>query len=543
MASRKYGVVYTPNRLAQFVAELLLDEMHLDKMQIKSILDPACGECALLNAVEKLAGNAIQYYGIDVDKDVLNGNYENKKIIINDSILPKNVRQNTEIYWRKRVNRIQAIIANPPWSSEKIYDRELLRKAGFSLINGQYDSYVLFIELAYKLLDEGGYFAFILPDSLFDSQNIFLREFLVKNTEIKVIARLGEKIFEEVNRATTVIVCKKTVPSFDSKTKCFRLSTEERKQYLGGEKNLMQSYFEGMHVVSQNRFANNEAFIFDIDTKENEEKLIEKIKKNSIKWQEHFIFGRGVEISKTGKIVFCQACGCAQGYKKKQLQSGKKICSLCGKEISITENVIESVVSKYKTTNSVQICVGEDVNRYRVNHSSYIKKDIPGINYKNMTLYQPPKILVRKTGLGIYAAVDYSGGMTSQTVYILKQKTKINIPLEYYLAMLNSRVVYYYYLKVYGENEWKSHPYLTKQIIFSLPISKYDGGMLDQEIITIARSLMVAYDYQLDIQLENKIFQKYQLSKEEIELIAEEINKLPDLSAINNMKFEVSDNV
>ena len=273
------------------------------------------------------------------------------------------------------------------------------------------------------------------------------------------------------------------------------------------------------------------------------EKLIEKIKKNSINWQEHFIFGRGVEISKTGKIVFCQACGCAQGYKKKQLQSGEKICSSCGKKISITESVIESVVSKYKTTNSVQICVGEDVNRYRVNHSSYIKKDIPGINYKNMTLYQPPKILVRKTGLGIYAAVDYSGGMTSQTVYILKQKTKINIPLEYYLAMLNSRVVYYYYLKVYGENEWKSHPYLTKQIIFSLPISKYDGGMLDQEIITIARSLMVAYDYQLDIQLENKIFQKYQLSKEEIELIAEEINKLPDLSAINNMKFEVSDNV
>lgn len=98
MASRKYGVVYTPNRLAQFVAELLLDEMHLDKMQIKSILDPACGECALLNAVEKLAGNAIQYYGIDVDKDVLNGNYENKKIIINDSILPKNVRQ-----WKRRL--------------------------------------------------------------------------------------------------------------------------------------------------------------------------------------------------------------------------------------------------------------------------------------------------------------------------------------------------------------------------------------------------------------------------------------------------------
>lgn len=108
-----------------------------------------------------------------------------------------------------KLPKIQAIIANPPWSSEKIYTRDELHQAGFSLTDGQYDSYVLFIELAYKLLQNNGYFAFIIPDSIFDAQNESLRRFLISNMQIKVIARLGEKLFENIFRATTVIICQK----------------------------------------------------------------------------------------------------------------------------------------------------------------------------------------------------------------------------------------------------------------------------------------------------------------------------------------------
>lgn len=138
---------------------------------------------------------------------------------------------------------------------EKIYSRDQLSNAGFDLIKGQYDSYVLFVELAYKILAEGGYFAFILPDSLFDSQNISLREFLVTNTEIKIIARLGEKIFNEVNRATTVIICKKAVPKDGCKTKCFRLTTDDRRAFLNGDNSLYYYYTKGFHEVSQRRFS------------------------------------------------------------------------------------------------------------------------------------------------------------------------------------------------------------------------------------------------------------------------------------------------
>lgn len=540
MVARKYGVVYTPDKLADFAAELLCSEIEESRFNGITVLDPACGECALLDSVKKIRGNEYSYIGIDVDKRAILSANREYTTINNDTILPKNVRKKTDEFWKAKLPTINAVIANPPWSSEKIYDRNTLRDAGFELVTGQYDSFVLFLELAYKLVCENGVFVFIIPDSIFDSQNENLRRFLTANTEIKVIARLGEKLFDEVNRATTIVVCKKTKPTDKSITKCFRLSTANRRKYLLTDIKLIDIYRENVHQVLQSRFFENPSCNFDIDTRREEEELLSKIKSSSIVWEDKFNFGRGVEISKTGKVVFCSKCGCAQGYKKSQLEIGEKNCVYCGEKIDVSENKIRSVISKYPRRNDNLIFVGENIKRYGIEGEYYIRMSIPGINYKDLKMYTPPKLLIRKTGLGIYASIDYTGSMTSQTVYILKLKDSgDSTPLEYYLALLNSRVVYYFYLKVYGENEWKSHPYLTKQIIYSLPIREYEQSEIDIEIINLAKELAKNYDYHKDLQLEKLICSKYELSDNEIELIYDEMNRLPDLGAVNNMKVEV----
>lgn len=537
MIKQKYGVVYTPKSLSDFVAELL--KRASSDEQIKVILDPASGECALLSAVKAVFGDEDEYIGIDVDKEAVHNTKDKFRIIHNDAIMPQNVKKKTADYWRDKLPVVDAVIANPPWSSEKIYERADLTSAGFSLVSGQYDSYVLFMELAFNILRDGGLMAFIIPDSLFDAQNENLRKFLLEKTQIKVIARLGEKIFEEVNRAATVIICKKAFPEANSETTCFRLSTEDRKEYLAGQGTLLTYFDRKKHTVYQRRFLSNSGYNFDIDTHSNEEALLDKITAKTVDWEQLFIFGRGVEISKAGKVVYCPHCNYAQGYKKKQLEAGKKTCTNCGGEISVTVQTVRNVVTQEPDENSVLIYVGENVRRYGVSGECYIRPDIEGINYKNRELYNPPKLLIRKTGLGIYSAIDYSGSMTSQTVYILKYADGNNrTPLEYYLALINSRVVYYYYLKVYGENEWKSHPYLTKQIIFTLPIRPYNGSKIDLEIIEIATKLMQHYDHNLDVKLEALIMKKYGLTKEECKLVVNEMNRLPDLSAVNNMKME-----
>lgn len=540
MINRKYGVVYTPESLAVFTAELVFEEARRSNRSINNILDPASGECALLAAAKSIFGDGANYWGIDIDADAVRETESKYSIIHNDAIMPINVRRPSSEYWKRKLPQIDAVIANPPWSSEKIYDREILSQAGFSLINGQYDSYVLFMELSYNLLSDNGIMAFIIPDSLFDAQNTNLRKFLCEKTQICVIARLGEKIFDEVFRSATVIVCKKAKPNTETITHCFRLSTEDRKAFLSGNESLMFFYKNRVHDVKQSRFMNNDTFIFDIDLKASEEALLKKITASAQSISEVFSFGRGVEISKAGKIVFCPSCGCAQGYKKSQLQTGSKTCTSCGKEMAVSSNTIRNVISKTHTEGNVGVFVGEDLHRYSLTSGHYIQLDIKGINYKEAELYEPPKLCIRKTGLGIYCAIDYTSSLVTQTVYILKYKDPDNAtPLEYYLAILNSRVVYYYYLKVYGENEWKSHPYLTKQIIFDFPIIPYTGSIEDDQIVSLSKRLSKKYDHETDIELENIIMKKYGLTDKDVQTVVSEMGRLPDLTAVNDMKMEI----
>lgn len=545
MIDRKYGVVYTPKKLADFVAYLLELEIEKDNANlfIKSVLDPACGEGALLYALKRRLNSRIHFCGIDVDVIATENISNDFDVYHMDAILPISQIKTAE-YWRHKIGEIQVVIANPPWSSEKIYDKHNLENAGFTLVDGQYDSYVLFVELAYQLLQHEGYFAFIIPDSIFYAQNENLRKFLAENMQIKIIARLGEKIFDGVNRATTIIVCKKEAPNKESETICFRLNTDNRKKYLNNKESLISLFEKEKHIVKQKRFLLNEGYNFDIDTKVNEESVVEKIRMVGISLNKFFEFGRGVEISKSGKVTKCEHCGISQGYTKKQLVEGNKECVSCGKITHVCNETIGKIILDFPVVGSSEIIVGEDVHRYNCQSRHFIIDNIKGINYKNDELYIEPKLLIRKTGLGIYAAIDYSSAKTNQTVYILSKIDKSDmVPMEYYLAILNSRVVYFYYLKVYGENEWKSHPYLTKKIIFSLPIAPYEGSNLDNRIIELACLIGhgSANMHKIDIQLEQLIMDKYGLTDFEKEMIISEMNSLPDLSSVNDMKIKEID--
>lgn len=547
-----YGVVYTPKNLAAFVADLMLQECITAEPTLSgpiNILDPACGEGILLKELNsKLNGRTgfpLHCFGIDIDSKVITSNKclfpsEQYTFISSNTIIPSS-KLTAYSYWSHRLKNISCVIANPPWSSEKIFSREDLDRAGYRFDVGQYDSYVLFMELCLKLIRPNGLLAFIVPDSLFSGENKALRKFLLKNAEIKVLARLGEKLFPNVNRATSVIVLKKCKPAENAQTRCYRLDTTDRKKFLEGHLTLYENFLKKSHFVLQKRFWDNQGYIFDIDTREGEETLLKKIVSESIDWKKVFRFGRGVEISKSGSVITCGNCGLTQVYLKKQLGAGSKKCQFCKKEILLTQADTFSIIFDSEEAGLVPMYVGENLHRYKFDGIRYIKPGIKGINYKDKKQYCPPKILVRKTGLGIYACIDYQSTYTSQTVYSLTLlDNKPPIPLEYYLGVLNSRLIYYYYLKKYGENEWKSHPYLTKDIVFSLPIKavSQDNMELALQIAESARQLQHKYSRDLDMQLEKMVMKLYHISKGEFSLVKEALNALPDLSAVEQMKVK-----
>lgn len=94
MAEKKYGVVYTPDSLADFVAELLNKIIRQDRLiQVENILDPACGEGALLSAYKKKSSSKINYIGIDVDLEATENIPKDFKVYKSDTILPKTKRR------------------------------------------------------------------------------------------------------------------------------------------------------------------------------------------------------------------------------------------------------------------------------------------------------------------------------------------------------------------------------------------------------------------------------------------------------------------
>lgn len=537
---QKIGVVYTPPELSKFLTQLCKDAAEQAKLQVKNILDPACGEGALLKEAMRSFDNKAATIGIDIDPRPLQSISNVSRVYCTNTLIPD--RKGTMLaseYWKNTLPDIDLVLANPPWTTEHFYDNFTLQKAGISMARGQYDAYELFIELSLQIVKDNGICGFIIPDSLFDSDKMRLREYLAQNTQLLLIARLGEKLFPGINRATTILIIKKTKPEQKSKTICFRLSTEGRKEVINRRTSLYEQYELGCHTVKQKRFLSNPRYSFDIDTKDEEESLLLKIRNQKYNLGETLKFSRGVEASKRGEIIICPFCGHMQ--KSSSHHNSKEIfaCQNCKNTFEVTQDNVQSLIENQPCSNSHKIYVGEDVNRYRTFNRKYIKLDVDGIDYKTSDTYSGNKILIRKTGMGIKAVLDENNNYTLQTVYILKPLVSFQSSLDelyYYVALINSRIVYYYYLKVYGENEWKSHPYLTKEIIFTLPISKFEGSELDRQISYYSKLLHKDYDYDTDIKLEDLIAQKYKLNDGDRLSIKRELNKLPNLSAINEMK-------
>ena len=257
-----YGVVYTPETLANFTAKLLISETTFNIFDSKNnvtVLDPACGEGMLLKEFYRefrIHYNIpIDSVGVDIEEEVIHNNKKSYndtyRFICKNTIIPSN-KVTAISYWKHHMKAPSFIIANPPWSSEKIFSKSDLSRAGYEFYTGQYDSYVLFIELCLKLVKKGGILAFIIPDSLFSDENKKLREYLLKNTQIRVIARLGEKLFHNINRATSVIILKNSVPTVDSTTTCYRLDTTDRKKFLAGSLDIFDSYIQKNIVCYKN---------------------------------------------------------------------------------------------------------------------------------------------------------------------------------------------------------------------------------------------------------------------------------------------------
>ncbi len=529
----RLGAVYTPDLLASWAAGVLISMMESTRVPV---VDPACGDGALLAASSSQGVSRLM--GVDCDPRALN--------------LAKRRLAGGRFYQRDGLafladaarggGTLDAVIANPPWGARLSLDRSVLACLGYRPLAGQTDSWDLFVDGILRAAKPHAPVVLILPDALFLPEHRSIREILVKDSEIAMIARLGEGFFPGIYRGTVVVATRKAAPRPNALVACARLSPDARKAILEGRASLAASVSHAVHSVAQARFSADPQYRFDIDAKERDHNRLVRFEERRFPWEQWLNIGRGIELSKTGRIVRCPQCGMARPSPRK----AEAMCAQCGHRWSPGPSSIKSIV---RGNDGKQRCgwhpliVGRDVDRHACVVSSLIRIGVSGIRYKPLTTFSQPKLLVRKTGVGIKAVVDHSGAATNQVVFHFTCRPSAPpLLLDYLAGVLCSRVMLAWHLKRQGEVEWRSHPYITPRVIrqFPVPLPESAEEWVQARAISDAvraRRSVERHDSPEDLLVERLVAGMYGLSDEDMRWVLGVLDSVQQLEPIRTLRL------
>lgn len=261
---KEQGIYYTPTYIVDYIVRNTLLEILKNKkikqQQIK-VLDAACGSGSfLIKAFDYLYNNFSlddetkqqkmdsqgrysikteilkrNVYGVDLDIKaveitklnlLLKASEKNRKLpeeidlhirhgnsLINDENIV-----HSAFKWDDEFSEgtFDVIVGNPPYINNRNLedDAKLFFEKAYSTAYQQYDIYVLFYELALKLLKENGYIGFITPNKFaITKYGVPLRKLLLQNKIIKVVDVSQLNVFGDVSTYPYIVIVQKAKPS------------------------------------------------------------------------------------------------------------------------------------------------------------------------------------------------------------------------------------------------------------------------------------------------------------------------------------------
>jgi len=266
---KEQGIYYTPTYIVDYIVRNtlgeLLEQKRINAEKIK-LLDPACGSGSFLIKAfdvfdEYYKKNMKDYgqtqfdkqridipftkkakilkdnvFGVDLDKQAVEIAQLNLLLKITEKghrlpMLEKNIKCGNSLIddekiagekafqWEEEFNPIfqkggfDVIIGNPPYVDIKQLDADIVKFLfdHYSTVENRMNLYSTFMEKALSLLKEGGYFGFIVPNSvLYNKSYSKLRELLLNNVTFRKIVRLPDNVFEDAKIETVIIIYQKT---------------------------------------------------------------------------------------------------------------------------------------------------------------------------------------------------------------------------------------------------------------------------------------------------------------------------------------------
>ena len=385
------------------------------------------------------------------------------------------------------------IVGNPPYvfAREKIGEQEKKYYVDkYKSAQYQVNTYLLFIEDSVKLLKENGFLGLIVPNAwLMVSSGEKLREFLLENTNIKKIVNLQGESFEGVNVETIILNAEKT----NKPDNAVEIYTND------------QIKFEYSHKLNQVEFYKNPEKEFYVFADDKSQKIIDKIKKPSIELDHLALIKAGLQAYEVGK-----------GNPK---QTKKDV-----------ENRPFDYSYKYDEK-TYKYLDGKNVNRY------FIDWDGLWLRYgdhlaapRSFDIFENEKIIIReitsKFPNAILATYSDEIFLFNRSNIAINSKENSDVSLKYILAIINSSLLSYYFLKYTAKSVRKMFPKLILKDLRKFPIKKISKNEQKPFIDKVDQMLKFNHDF---VELKNKIL-KLLLSDFELKKVSKNLNNWNELT-------------
>jgi len=483
------GSYFTPAKIVNELVKKSLDRINFSSTETDNdikILDPCCGTGKfLLGVSDYLKNKRENNQDLEFDPKMIWG-FDNDKIAvriarINLMLKFKDVNSFSpnifhldylidKFNFTRRI-RFDAIITNPPWGAKFNGEDKILVTSKFLGLKTR-ESFSLFLIKSIKMLKVNGILSFLLPESLLNIKtHSEVRNYILENSNILSITKYG-KLFKGVFTDVINLELKKNEIESLNKSKNNRFDFYDVKM-----KEKKQSQ------IDQNRFVNNENYIFDTDMTDDDELILSKIYKT-----------RHKSLRGNSKWALGIVTGNNSKYVSDNINSNK---------------------------NLIRIITGKEMNKYIIFDDKPNFIDIGNVrNFQqiaSMDIYRAKeKLLYKFISNRLVFTYDNKQLFTLNSANVLIPKIP-KISLKVVLALLNSSLYQYLFRKKF--NSFK----VLKGDLEKLPFPSWNKKKQNQikklVNILIQKNIFEVYRKEIYDELDSLIFKYFKLTKKEIEIV------------------------
>lgn len=456
---RAGGSYYTPEYLVDFVVSHVLGPVEggapgfgMAGEVPARIIDPACGGGVfLLGALDHLAGPRAarraasdrervsivchQLHGIDIDPTAVTVCRLALALAVSsvdasghggegvDSMVPAeildavidHVRCADALLEQPFDGSFDAVIGNPPWGQKGFrFDHRTRDRlaARYTTARGVLDPFKLFVERAHQIVRPGGVWGLVLPDIILLKDQQAVRDVILSGSLLSFIVDAG-RAFPGVNLDTVVLIGRRIAVSESS------VVGEHRVMIWHHLPERWRDEPPESHFLAQRVFLELEGHKFNIHLRPESLSLLRSL----------------VALPRLGQFLEAH----------EGVHSGNVRAKLFRAE-SVGEHCVPLIVGR------------REIARYQLRWSGAFLDRAPGLidrragEYANLgrpEWHRRTKIVVRRTGDRIIAALDQCGYHVSNNLFVVFPRKTLDLAeVRAYVALLNSRFMTWYFRTV-----------------------------------------------------------------------------------------------